>query len=433
MAKRWNRTETWVGLIVLGIGGVILVVAGIWIYVSATTKPIHPNVADVPSVPQSPPAEKWAPAVQRSRDIVRAGVAEQNLPGVSVAAGIGGELVWAEGFGWADIDKKAPVTPNTKFRLGTASIPLTSVAAALLMEQGTLNFDERIHTYVPEFPEKPWPVTLRQIMGHTAGIRSDSGDEGPLFGKHCDRPVEALSEFAGSDLRFEPGTQYNYSRYGFILVSAAIESAGGSPLLAFMQKHVFDPLGMNETIPDSLEASPDRATPYFPRFAADPRYGPDVMRDLDLSCYAGGGMFLSTPSDLVRFVHGVNGGKLLKPETVQMLQASQRLASGEETNYGLGWDRETIDLSGRQVTAIGHDGDVLGGIAGSLMAVPDRGIVIAILSNTSYADTPALAQRLAQAFSELLVYNDRRDTSPFTPNELLGRSFVAKYTRLFSF
>lgn len=400
MAKSWNRTETWIGLIVLGIGGVILVVAGMWIYVSATTKPIHPTVGDVSSVPQASPAEQWAAAVQRGRDIVRAGVAEQNLPGVSVAVGIGGELVWAEGFGWADIDKKTPVTPITKFRLGTASIPLTAVAASVLMEQGKLNLDEKIQTYVPEFPEKPWPVTLRQIMGHTAGIRSDSGDEGPLFGTHCDRPVDALPAFAGNDLRFEPGTQYNYSRYGFILVSAAIESAGGSPFLAFMQKQVFDPLGMNETIPDSVEASPERATPYFPRFAADPRYGPDLMRDLDLSCYAGGGMFLSTPSDLVRFVHGVNSGKLLKRETVQLLQTSQRLASGEETNYGLGWDRETIDLAGQKVTVIGHDGDVLGGIAGSLMIVPDRGIVVAMWSNTSYADTPALARRLAQAFTE---------------------------------
>ena len=109
-----------------------------------------------------------------------------------MAVGVGGDIVWAEGFGLADLEKRTPVTPDTQFRIGTASVSLTSTAVGLLLEKGRLNLDDEIQTYVPAFPKKQWPVTLRQLMGHLAGIRTDSGDEGPLFSstangrsKHC--------------------------------------------------------------------------------------------------------------------------------------------------------------------------------------------------------------------------------------------------------
>jgi CubicO group peptidase (beta-lactamase class C family) len=338
--------------------------------------------------------------VERARQLVRADVAERNLPGLSVAVGINGDIVWAEGFGWADIDKKIPVAPNTRFRIGTASMPLTSAAVGVLVEQGKLSLDENIQTHVPEFPEQKWPVTLRQLMAHTAGVRSDGGDEGGLYGQHCDRAVEAFPAFANRDLRFEPGTGYYHSRYSFIPVSAAIESAAGEPFLIFMRKAVFEPLGMSDTAADSPQAPPaEQSTAYFPRFAADPRYGPDVMRELDYSCYAGVSSFASTPSDLVRFAMGLQGGKLLKAETVQLLQTSQRLSSGEETGYGLGWDLETVTLAGQPTTVVGYDGDSLGGVMSSLMVFRDRPLVVAVVSNISYSDTPSIALKIAEAFA----------------------------------
>jgi CubicO group peptidase (beta-lactamase class C family) len=278
---------------------------------------------------------------------------------------------------------------------------LTSAAAGLLLEDGRLTLDESIQTYVPEFPAKQWPVTLRQVMGHMAGLRNDGGDEGPLFSQRCERPVEALQHFAKSSLLFEPGTRYHYSSYGWILVSAAIEAAAHEPFLTFMREEVFDRLGMRDTVADSAtEPDPNRARSYFPRFAADPRYGPDPMRPIDFSCYAGSSVFLSTPSDLVRFGMAINSGALLQPATVQLLQTSQRLASGLETGYGLGWDLETVPLAGQQTRAIGHDGDSLGGKVASLMTFPARGIVVSVTSNISYADTFAVASKIAQAFTE---------------------------------
>ena len=399
MAKSWNRIETWLAVIVLGVGVIILSVGGLWVYMSATATPLHPDPSRVPSATRSDPSPQFTEAVERGRHIMRSSLAEQNLPGLSVAVGIKGELAWAEGFGWANVEKRTPVAPETRFRIGNASIVLTSAAAGVLIEQGRLKLDDEIQIYVPEYPKKEWPVTVRQVMGHVAGVRTDGGDEGPLFSQHCERPLDSVQLIAKYPLLFEPGTQYRFSSFGWIVMSAAIEAAAKEPFLTFMQKQIFEPLRMDDTMPDaSIQPIPDQATSYFPKFAGDPRYGNDLMRDLDYTCYAGGSAFLSTPSDLVRFAMAVNGGKFLQPATVELLQTSQRLVSGQETGYGLGWDLETVTLAGQQARSVGHDGELLGGIAGSLMTFRDRGIAVAVLSNTSYADTPAVALKIAEAF-----------------------------------
>jgi CubicO group peptidase (beta-lactamase class C family) len=124
------------------------------------------------------------------------------------------------------------------------------------------------------------------------------------------------------------------------------------------------------------------------------------MREIDYSCYSGSSVFVSTPSDLVRFGLAIIGGKLLQPATVDLLQTPQRLASGQETGYGLGWDLETVTLAGEQTRVAGHDGDALGGMVASLMIFRERGLVVAVTSNISYADTPSLALSIAQAFAE---------------------------------
>jgi serine beta-lactamase-like protein LACTB, mitochondrial len=405
-----TRTETWLALGVLGIALIPVGILGLWGYMSTTATPLHPSAKDAPSVTNVASSPLWRDATEQARQIVRAGLVEQNLPGLSVAVGVGGDLVWAEGFGWADLEKRVPVAPDMTFRIGTASTVLTSAAVGLLLEDGRLKLDEKIQTYVPSFlqtyapalPGKQWTVTLRQLMAHIAGIANDGGDEGPLYTKHCERPVDALQIFSGyeRELSFEPGTQYQYSSYGWIVVSAAVEAAANEPFLTFMRARVFEPLGMRDTRADSAtESIANRVTPYFPRFAADPRYGLHLMRPIDYSCYAGSSVFLSTPSDLVRFGMAINSGKLLQPATVQLLQLPQRLASGQETGYGLGWDVETGALAGAQARWVGHDGTSLGGTVASLRTFPEHGLVVAVTSNISYADTPTVASTIAEVFA----------------------------------
>jgi len=396
MSKSWNRPGTWLVLIAAVFGLLFAFIQVLPFIMKSTATVLHPDPRTAPSATTSEPSQPWATAVDRSRQAMRAGLSERNLPGLSVAVAVDGDIVWAEGFGWADIDKHVQVTPDTRFRIGTASKVLTSAAVGLLMEKHRLSLDERIQTYVPAYPKKEWPVTLRQVMGHVAGIRNDGGDEGPLFSRHCERPADGISAFADRSLQFEPGTDFRYSNYGWILVSAAVEAAANEPFLIFMREQVFKPLQMEDT---RTEAATKAATSYFPRFGADPRYGLQLTRDIDLSCYSGSMVFLSTPSDLVRFAIAMNSGKLLRPDTVELLQASQRLTSGKETGYGLGWDLEAVTVAGEQTQVVGHDGEILGGEVMSLMTFPKRGIVVAVMSNMSYADTFSLALKVSDAFA----------------------------------
>lgn len=411
----------------------ILLVPVLWLFVSLTAKPLHPTPESVPTVRLTPPQPKWAAAAEQAKHIVRVEVSGQNLPGASVAVAAGGDLVWAEGFGFADLKTSTHVTPDHQFRIGTASEALTSAAAGLLLEKDRLKLDEEIQTYVPTFPKNTHALTLRNVMAHAPGITPDDNDEPPLFTKHCEQPLQAVQHFKSWLLLDQPRTKYQFSIYNWILVSAAIESVAGQPFLKYMREQIFEPLGMRATAADSeqIEAgedfplvnlarelihdpqasrdtnsnpekrpAPGRVTSYFPRFASDPNHGMHLLRPLDYSCYAGSSAFVSTPSDLVRFGTAMSGAKFLQPSTVGLLQTPQKLDAAEDTYDALGWYRKTVTLAGKPTPAIGQNGDAMDGMVATLLTFPEHGLVVAVTSNISFADTFSIAVKAAEPFAK---------------------------------
>ena len=271
----------------------------------------------------------------------------------------------------------------------------------MLLEKGRLHLEDEIQTYVPEFPRKQWPVTLRQLMGHVAGVRHYKGDEDSMPTAHCDRASEGVKTFAEDPLRFEPDTQYGYSTFGWVLVSAAVEAAAKEPLSTFMAAQVFKPLGMTATsFESSTEPAADRVTFYQRRFTGDGGEGVVPAARVDYSCLAGAAAILSTPSDLVRFGMAVNGGKLLHADTVRKLQATQVLTSGKETEYGLGWMVEEVTLADQPTRMVHHASRSLKGGTTSFMTFPDRGMVVAVTANIANAITRDIALNIAQAFAD---------------------------------
>jgi CubicO group peptidase (beta-lactamase class C family) len=272
-----NRTPTWLALIVGAIGLPLAAIVGLWGYKSVTAPILHPDPQQVRSVTHSDPSRKWTDAVQRGRQIVRAGLTQQNLPGLSVAVGVEGVIVWAEGFGYADLENQATVTPETRFRVADASKALTSAAVGLLLEKNMLHLDDEIQVHVPEFPKKQWPVTLRQVMAQVAGVRTDPNGDAPLSNTHsddgnparrCERTVDGLQleSFAERELLFEPGTRYRPSSYGWILVSAAVEAAANEPFFAFMRTEVFEPRSIVRVYHANPSNGIDRGTVSGPDF-----------------------------------------------------------------------------------------------------------------------------------------------------------------------
>lgn len=298
MKSARRRGEAVLAALVAGAAVVLAVGAGV-LYFGSTVNPVHTNPAAIPSAAADVGAGRYVAAVDEARRLARALLVEENLPGLSVAVAVDGAIVWTEGFGYAAVDR-TPVTPLTRFRLGALSKPMTSVAAALLHDRGRLDLDAPVQRYVPAYPQKQWTVTTRQLMADVAGVhrsRGDNIDGDSMPTQHCANLDEAVELFAGDQLRFEPGTQYRYSIYGWVLVSAVVERAGGEPFTRFMERQVFEPLGMDRTVV-AERGGLDDASSYTPRSILRTRLGIEEPAPPDYSCLAGAGAFLSTPTDL---------------------------------------------------------------------------------------------------------------------------------------
>jgi CubicO group peptidase (beta-lactamase class C family) len=393
-----TRRRAEAALAVLFAAGIVVVGGGAVWFVS--TMSVHEDAAAVPSTAAASHTDTYAGPVEESRGLARALAVGDNLPGLSVAVAVDGETVWAEGFGWADVDRRTPVTPHTRFRLGALSKPLTAVAAALLHDRGRLDLDAPIQRYVPAYPAKQWTVTTRQLMGDVAGvhrIRGDNNDAMPV--RHCASLDEAVAMLADDPLLFEPGTQHRYSIWGWVLVSAVVEGAAGEPFTRFMVRQVFDPLAMERTLAAEAEG-PDAETPFYsPRAVLRTRLGVEEASRPDYSCLAGAGAFLSTPTDLVRLGSAMLKPGLLKAETIAALQTPTRLVSGASTTYALGWTLGSVELAGEPARMVSHRGSPMGGKV-SLLTFPDLGLVIAAAANVTHATgVHPFALQVAEAFT----------------------------------
>jgi serine beta-lactamase-like protein LACTB, mitochondrial len=220
---------------------------------------------------------------------------------------------------------------------------------------------------------------------------------------HCERAAEGLPLFADDPLGQQPEMESSYSTFGWILVSAAVEAAGNQRFYDFMRTQIFEPLAMRDTTSDSAtDAKSDQATFYYPRLSGDPAFGPEPATPVDYSCFAGAGGFISTPSDLARFALALNNGKLLKPATVTIIQTRQELLSGDETDFGLGWSIESVGLAGDQTLMVSSASRTLLGSSVSYLLFPERDLVVAAMSNISYAQLRGPALQIAEIFAQQL-------------------------------
>lgn len=340
---------------------------------------------------EAPASIRHTAAIEAGRDIIRRTMEEHSIPGMSVAVGVDGDIVWSEGFGFADLEQRTPATTLTRFRIGSVSKPVTAAAIGKLYQESRLDLDAPIQQYVPDFPEKRWPITTRQLGGHLAGIRHYEGDE--MLNDHRYETVEeGLTIFADDPLLHQPDSAYEYSSYGWNLISAVIEGASGDEFLPYMRREVFLPLGLRSIVAEHTDSIiAHRASFYELSDEGEVLNAPYVDNSYK---WAGGG-FISNTEDLIGFAYGMLDGSLLEPSTVHVLFSPQSTTSGDATNYGIGW-RSGVDDAGRRW--IGHTGGSVGGRA-VLTIYPDQNIVVAALANLGSAPmSPELAAELAEGF-----------------------------------
>ena len=362
--------------------------------------------------PNGAAAAAYRSAIAEARQLLVDLMTERAIPGLSVAVGVDGGVVWSEGMGLASLEHGVPVTPLTRFRTGSTAKPMTAAVLAVLYERGLVDLDAEVGEYVTRWPEQHRPITIRQLVGHLSGIRHYDPEGLEFFNSvRYTNLLDALEIFDRDALLFEPGTRYSYSTYGYNLLGAALQQAAGRPFVQLVREVVFEPLGMSSSVTDHTDSIIAHRTSFYERSGGGSSYhtrqsgwqsatrtvlnGPYT----DNSNKAPGGGFLTTPTDLVRFgsAHLMPG--FLKESTLQLLFAPQRTNSGEETSYGLGWQ---LGEDSQGHPTIGHGGGAVGGTSQLLMH-PDLGLVVALQVNLTDAGIGRAAREVAAIFRRELA------------------------------
>ncbi|MEJ7611901.1 MAG: serine hydrolase domain-containing protein [Ferruginibacter sp.] len=317
--------------------------------------------------------KKYAKQIKAASDSIVKMMAKKSIPGLSVAVSIKGKTVWAQAFGFSDLENRIPVTVNTKFRIGSVSKTITAVAIAQLMDEGRISLDSSVAKYVPYWPAKKYAITVGQVGSHVAGIRHYNGYEF-LSAKRYENVEESMDIFKNDSLRFAPGTQYQYTSYGYSLLSAAIEGASGKSYLDFIKQRIFDPLNMNNSVPDHNDSIIPNRTRFYTiiknKFLGNAPF-------VDNSNKWGSGGILSTPTDLLKFGNAILYKKILSERSRAALWTPYPLSTGKENVYGIGF---RVEKNNAGQTYMSHGGTSIGGRT-FFVIYPKEEVVMAITYN----------------------------------------------------
>ena len=398
---RRRRIFTRIALIVLGVVAVALGVA---------FKLYEPLVANywgwrpVPAVEYpltAVYAKGWESAGAKADEILKIIRERTRAPAVSAAISVDGEVVWAGAVGYADLGRLTPASTETAFRIGSSSKAVTSIAMGILLDELKVDLDAPVSRYVTDLTGPLAPITTRQAMSHTGGVR----DYGaclcfPMLEyfnrRHYDTQREALQVIEHSALLFEPGKGFSYSSYGYNLSGAVLEAVTGTRFGDFLASRVFMPLGMNSSRADDGTPLPREAIFYD---VVDGRYKPVFRVDNTIKLPSGG--VLASPADLVRLGQQMIRPTLISESTRDLLARPTALTDGRinRQSYALGWrSHEMKVLNGTVATRVlHHHGTALGSIS-HFAVYPEEGVVVSLMMNTNQARFGPSADYLVDVF-----------------------------------
>lgn len=353
-------------------------------------------------------AQDHAEKIRAFEQFAEARMKAQKMPGLSVAL-MHGEFRWSHGFGLADVENEVPARADSSYRMASVTKPMTAVAVLQLVEAGKIDLDAEVQTYVPYFPRKSRPVTVRQLLAHQGGISHYRNYEKEGRIREPKTTREAIAIFEEFDLVNEPGTAYSYSSYGYNLLGAVIEGASGQSYREFMTEAVWKPLGMTSTRMDDPRAIiPHRVTGYVIENGQLKR-----SEYVDMSSRFAGGGTRSTVEDMLRFVDGVDD--VLNAETVDLAWSAVPTRNGRHTQYGLGF--RVLSRNGRWVIEHGGSQEETRTL---LMAAPRERFAVALASNFEGADLGVFEDKLVALF-----LGDPRAVDVRPPDEATGTMWQA--------
>jgi CubicO group peptidase (beta-lactamase class C family) len=358
------------------------------------------------------------PAPERLVEILFQTAFKPDGPGAAVLVAKDGQILLEHSYGLADIGNRVPVTPETKFRIGSITKQFTAAAILKLYEEGKLSLQDPLSKFVPDFPRGP-EVTIHHLLTHTSGIHSytskpdfiGSATVGTKWEDH-------IKTFQNDPYDFDPGQKWLYNNSGFFLLGYIVEKVSRQSYADYLRSTFFEPLGMKDTGVHEVSAVlQHEATGYSFENGK-------VSKALnwDMSKAGGAGALYSTVRDLYRWNEAVFNGKVLKDSTLKAAFTPVKTASDDpsqpkSTGYGYGWGIDSL----RGALEIGHGGG-LNGFLSYLLRLPQQNFTVTVLANSApplrHGDPGSLAHEIVEFYLG--------ETLPPRESPKIDRSLTAK-------
>ena len=343
---------------------------------------------------------------QEIQDLLKQTSAIEGIPSISLTIVEQGSIAWSTSLGFSNLETRSDATPQTLYRSGSLVKPLTATAALQLASRNLLDLDAPVSEYCTEFPEKKWPVTTRQLLSHTGGIRSYKMPwtefEKELYStRHYASITDALAIFKEDPLKSEPGTKYQYSSYGYNLIGCVIEAISGTSYTNYLQKNILGPAGMTDTLTDiPSQIISDRAAGYRRNNKGkllNERY-------VDLSNKIPSGGLLTTTVDMARFSISYMNGHLIPMDYVSDAMKPVQLKDSSMIEYGYGWQvsprkQQMQGTRSSSATKVFHGG-VTPGISAIMALYPEQKGAIVIMMNLYNVDG---REKLVHSIKQILT------------------------------
>jgi CubicO group peptidase (beta-lactamase class C family) len=324
----------------------------------------------------------------------------------------GDRVLLDKGYGMAVLEWNIPDTPDTKFRLGSVTKQFTAALILLMQQEGKLNINDPVSKYLPDAPKAWEKITLANLLGHTSGIPNfTSFKEFGAWSASAHTWDEEYAFFKDKPLDFEPGTKFSYSNSNYEVLGGILEKVSGKKYGDLLRERIFVPLGMNDSGLDSDElVLLKRAEGYKP----GPK-GLTVARSESMSVPFSAGSIYSTTGDLLKWEHGLFGGKVLSADSLKVMTTPGL------GRYGLGVMVHNVD----GVNIVDHGGGIEG-FNTNLMYVPEKRICVVVLANVNGSAPGQMGEQLLDvALGKAVVLDTERKPVPITATELA--KFVGVY------
>ncbi len=343
------------------------------------------------------------------------------MPGASVLVSQNGDIVYQKGFGYADIEKKIPVTPDTKFKIGSISKQFTAAAILKLQEEGKIKIEDKLSKYIPDFPRGN-EVTIYQLLTHTSGIHSFEYKQNFEMTKPI-TPKALLDSIEKLPYDFIPGERYQYNNSGYFILGYIVAQLSGKTLSEYLNETFFKPLGMNNTgIYQTNIVLNNEAQGYS--------MNGEAVKKADfqeMSWTLGVGSIYSTTKDLYKWNEAVFNGKVLSDATLKVAFKQAVINSGGMVDYGFGWFLST----NRGLKFIQHSG-VSSGFYSYLERQPENKLTICVLCNslpTPKGINPILN---GQAISEFIL-QDKMEKQNVGADTIVSENILKKYAGRYNY